>query len=370
MADEVRGHVVYVRSGDLVDHITERGDDQEGAFEAARAHFGGYYDLIAYLFFIKNKNQFLPICPGYFDAAFSKLGIGLKTSRRCSWENYVSFIEAVGMTRDALSLLLEGSEPSLLDAHSFLWMNDVLTDYLASPMAFRSDSGADALQEKDVDAIVKVRVKQDVFRREVIEHWRGRCAVTGCSLTSALIASHIKPWRDCREDNEWLNPYNGILLSPNVDKLFDKGLITFDDGGRIVLSSELAVDEAARLGITPNVEKMAEYSNLVVLERKCSDEWDTPDPACEYVMPKADFAFITGVTLINKTAPRLLELARDARVVMVGPSVVLAGGLFDYGVDTMSGSIVTDPEGLAWSVKNGAGKLFGQSLQMCTIAKQ
>lgn len=121
------------------------------------------------------------------------------------------------------------------------------------------------------------------------------------------------------------------------------------------------------VGHFPHVERILEYAQLTVLERKCSDALDTPDPACEYVMPSADFAFITGVTLINKTAPRLLTLAQNARVVMVGPSVIMAKPLVGMGVETLSGSIVTDPEALKFSVKHGTGKLFGKALQMCTI---
>ena len=121
------------------------------------------------------------------------------------------------------------------------------------------------------------------------------------------------------------------------------------------------------VGHFPHVDRIAEYSQLTVLERKCSDEWDTPDPACEYVMPEADFAYITGVTIINKTAPRLLTLAKDARVIMVGPSVVMSPALLDWGVESLSGSIVTDPEQAAFACKNGIGKFFGPALQMCMV---
>ena len=107
------------------------------------------------------------------------------------------------------------------------------------------------------------------------------------------------------------------------------------------------------VGHFPHVENIAEYAKLTVLERSCRDEWDTPDPACEYVMPTADYAFITGVTLINKTAPRLLTLAKDAPVCMVGPSVIMA-----------------DPEAVKFACKNAAGKLFGKALQMTTINAQ
>ncbi len=122
------------------------------------------------------------------------------------------------------------------------------------------------------------------------------------------------------------------------------------------------------VGHFPHVENVADYAKLTVLERSCRDEWDTPDPACEYVMPTADYAFITGVTLINKTAPRLLDLAKDATVCMVGPSVVMTPFLFEWGVETLAGSVVADVEAAKFACRNGAGKIFGTALQMTTIS--
>lgn len=124
------------------------------------------------------------------------------------------------------------------------------------------------------------------------------------------------------------------------------------------------------VGHFPHVDRISEYANLTVLERNCRDGWDTPDPACEYVMPHADYAFITGVTLINKTAPRLLDLARNAHVVLVGPSVVMSPFLFDWGVELLAGSIVADPEATRFAVKNGAGRLFGAALRMTNLRAQ
>lgn len=124
------------------------------------------------------------------------------------------------------------------------------------------------------------------------------------------------------------------------------------------------------VGHFPHVDRIAEYANLTVLERTCRDGLDTPDPACEYVMPEADFAFITGVTLENKTAPRLLELAKGAHVCMVGPSVVMAPALLEAGVSLMAGSVVHDPDRTRHAVKAGNGQLFGKALQMVTIDRQ
>ncbi len=123
------------------------------------------------------------------------------------------------------------------------------------------------------------------------------------------------------------------------------------------------------IGHFPHVERVAEYADLTVLERNCTQDNDTPDPACEYILPSQDFVFATGVTIINKTAPRLLDLAKDASFIFTGPSVVPSPFLFEWGVETLAGSVVADPEKLQFAVKSGAGKMFGEALQMFSLSK-
>ncbi|QKF07219.1 DUF364 domain-containing protein [Berryella wangjianweii] len=122
------------------------------------------------------------------------------------------------------------------------------------------------------------------------------------------------------------------------------------------------------VGHFPRIERLGEHANLTVLERAVRHEADLPDPACEYALPEADFAFITGVSLTNKTAPRLLDLARDASTVMVGPSVTMSSFLHRWGVDLLAGSVVRDPERLSFIVRNGTGKLFDEALATVTLA--
>ncbi len=85
-------------------------------------HFGKNYPLIAYLFFIKNFDKYMPINPSYFDISFEKLGIvGFKTRNRCSWKNYTKYNELLSQVKDLL--IQKGiKDISLLDAHSFVWM--------------------------------------------------------------------------------------------------------------------------------------------------------------------------------------------------------------------------------------------------------
>lgn len=97
----------------------------------------------------------------------------------------------------------------------------------------------------------------------------------------------------------------------------------------------------AVVGHFPDMEAAAERCTLTVLERDPQDG-DLPDFAAEYVLPEQDFVFITGVTLTNKTLPRLLTLSARATVILMGPSVPLVPWWFDYGVDVLAGMVVSD----------------------------
>ncbi|MER2622644.1 MAG: HNH endonuclease [Accumulibacter sp.] len=93
------------------------------------------------------------------------------------------------------------------------------------------------------------RVGQDIFRQSLIDYWQGRCSVTGLSLELLLRASHIKPWARCKSDAERLDVFNGLLLAPHLDALFDGGWISFDGDGRVLVSPELSGDQQALLGV-------------------------------------------------------------------------------------------------------------------------
>lgn len=88
------------------------------------------------------------------------------------------------------------------------------------------------------DALISARIGQGDFRLSLIKKWNGHCAVTGCSQLELLRASHCKPWR-LSNNNERLDPDNGILLSANYDAAFDAGLISFSDDGEVLISPNL-----------------------------------------------------------------------------------------------------------------------------------
>lgn len=88
-----------------------------------------------------------------------------------------------------------------------------------------------------ISQLVSARRGQGIFRANVRLN-ETECRITGVSDPRFLIASHIKPWR-LSNDQEKLDGCNGLLLSPHVDRLFDKGFISFADDGSVLLSEQL-----------------------------------------------------------------------------------------------------------------------------------
>lgn len=89
-----------------------------------------------------------------------------------------------------------------------------------------------AYQSTEKAQLIMSRKGQGLFRKNVIRI-EGSCRVTGVTDQRFLIASHIKPWSEC-SDTERLDGDNGLFLAPHIDKLFDRGWITFMDNGELV----------------------------------------------------------------------------------------------------------------------------------------
>ncbi|MCF6177053.1 MAG: HNH endonuclease [Victivallaceae bacterium] len=120
------------------------------------------------------------------------------------------------------------------------------------------------------ESIAKSRIGQGKFRDNLIDFWK-QCSITGYNDIRLLRASHIKPWKES-DNRERLDVYNGLLLLPNLDLVFDKGFITFDRKGKIVISSSLVqpellgVDDAMSVCIKPRHNIYMDYHRDEVFE--------------------------------------------------------------------------------------------------------
>lgn len=110
--------------------------------------------------------------------------------------------------------------------------------------------------ETDKVTLINSRVGQGEFRRNLLSYWKG-CAVTRYKTPSMLIASHIKPWRDSN-NQERLDKYNGLLLTPNLDRAFDIGFISFNGKGQILISEILE---------SPEILGIKEYMQIKLEDR-------------------------------------------------------------------------------------------------------
>lgn len=110
-------------------------------------------------------------------------------------------------------------------------------EHLEKPAAPEFDEEPKDFSGRDKISTVKTRVDQNLFRKNVLEAYEYRCCITGLEEPALLVASHILPWSHSIEQR--LNPSNGLCLSSLHDKAFDRGLITFDDKLRLVLSKKI-----------------------------------------------------------------------------------------------------------------------------------
>lgn len=107
--------------------------------------------------------------------------------------------------------------------------------------------GSSPLEKTEYEALRTSRVGQGLFRRRVLALEK-KCKISHVEDPQFLIASHIKPWSHSN-NAERLDGQNGILLCPNADRLFDRGFITFEGSGKIVLSDVIEESVALKLGV-------------------------------------------------------------------------------------------------------------------------
>ncbi|MBM4125649.1 MAG: hypothetical protein FJ246_11995 [Nitrospira sp.] len=121
---------------------------------------------------------------------------------------------------------------------------------------------APGLGETEKEYLRSSRIGQGGFRNALLERFGGMCPLTGIVHPDLLIASHIKPWSACT-NSERLDSQNGLLLSALVDRLFDRGLITFSEEGCLMASPRLSAADRCRCNLSsPAPIALAERSKL------------------------------------------------------------------------------------------------------------
>ena len=116
------------------------------------------------------------------------------------------------------------------------------------------------LQETEKQSLIQARRGQGIFRANV-QRIERQCRITKVDRPEHLIASHCQPWRDSNNDDR-LNGENGLLMTPAIDHLFDKGFISFEGNGRLIISPVADRPSLIKMGIdvdrSVNVGKFSE----------------------------------------------------------------------------------------------------------------
>lgn len=128
------------------------------------------------------------------------------------------------------------------------YVMDKLEDDNADRKIEKEIETTQTLNQTEKETIIKARIGQGRYRENLMKKYNHKCIVTGIDTSKLLVASHIKPWRVC-DNTERIDTENGLLLSSNMDRLFDCGLISFTIEGRMMISTFVGEANQSRLHI-------------------------------------------------------------------------------------------------------------------------
>ncbi len=209
----------------------------------------------------------------------------------------------------------------------------------------------------------------------------------GLSMTPAAITRTLK-WsgtlagRGLKDVAQWItewNPYQAAVgmaaLNCSINALVkpETQVLNFNQGpaNLSVFEHFLPLTEGQKvvvIGHYPGIEQYQEIYGWQVLERVVQPG-DYPDPASEFLLPDADWVFLSASTIPNKTFPRLAELAAAAKTVLMGPTVPWLPELYEFGIDYLAGVDVVDANALYQTAAEGGGvRIFENGVRYALLA--
>ena len=155
----------------------------------------------------------------------------------------------IGQEVAALSLSAQAVKPVPADDLDY-WEHKLELDIV----------GDTSVRETERLAIVRARVGQGLFK-ERVSLIETKCRITGVENPVHLVASHCKPWRDSTNE-ERLDGENGLLLTPSIDHLFDRGFIGFENNGKLIISPVAHRPSLVRMGVeTEQIVNVGSFSS-------------------------------------------------------------------------------------------------------------
>jgi len=199
------------------------------------------------------------------------------------------------------------------------------------------------------------------FRGEGPSHDRGVRDVGNLTQKKALELTDYAKSNNLLEASIGMATINS-LIDIDESKCIEKNAF------EIILEKGLGKNVAI-VGHFPWIPKLkGKTKNLWVLEQRLR-EGDLPAKEADRILPQCDVVGITGTSFINHTLEGLLNLCREAYVLLIGPTSPLSPILFDYGIDAICGSKVVDPDQLIRSISEGATFKEVTGVRLLTLMK-
>lgn len=168
---------------------------------------------------------------------------------------------------------------------------------------------------------------------------------------------------------------SGSLLETSIGMATINSLIDVDESKCIeknafdIILEKGQGKNVAIVGHFPWIPKLkGKTKNLWVLEQRLR-EGDLPATQAERILPQCDVVGITGTSFINHTLEGLLNLCKEAYVILIGPTSPISPILFDYGINAICGSKIIDPDQLVRSISEGATFKEVTGVKLLTLNK-
>lgn len=231
------------------------------------------------------------------------------------------------------------------------------------------------------DLLIDRADKQQTIEELVIGLTWTLCRADGIGLAmSPGIATRTLPWSgnirgmSLHQAGVWLkswDPYQATVgmaalnASINFENELAQLATPLGSGNLSVFqhfASMISGKKVVVVGRYPGLETLKLGCDFTVLELDPGPN-DLPAQACEYLLPQADWVFLSATSLVNKTFPRLAQLSKNANVVLMGPTVPWLAELTNFGIDYIAGVTVQDESKLLTVVKEGGGvRIFDEGV--------
>lgn len=246
-----------------------RGGVDEGAtFDRMSELTGGKYPLLAYLYFLKDMDRFMPIQPTGFDRAFRALGIEFSTLRQCSWENYSNYNQTLAELRPLIEASTSLRTVGLIDAHSFCWIFSTLLKLEAEGSITGATGGKDegrvlGGREKSIIAM-RLSVESSVKNAngQVVERILKSKELR---MTAVELEKQIASLLDLQDNRCALTGIPFQFLGPESDKNLLPSLDRIDSAGHYEVGNLQVVCQF--INFWKGASDNAEFQRLLMLVR-------------------------------------------------------------------------------------------------------